>query len=98
MRKLVLKVTAGPCMNSAEAYLVPKSITQAELDDYAWERAVEFAEMYGLEPRDWAPEDEEDDFDSYSDDIEGWFEEYDAKKHDNILIYGANSTFEWNEY
>ena len=100
MRKLVLHLDAGIAgTDTAEAYLVPDDVTENELDDFAWERAIDHAQSFGMYPESERPEDcDEDEKDSYTDNIEGWFEEYNAKEHDCILTYGANSTFEWNEF
>ena len=100
MRKLVLFLECGVGTKTAEAYLVPDDVTQKELDDFSWQRACEHADMYGIYPRSDQPEDfdeEEDKGDSYSDDIEGWWEEY-TEEHDGELIFGNNSSFTWNEF
>lgn len=59
-------------------------MTNDELDDTAWEIAVQEAERYGYYPESWRDE-EEDDYDDngggYAD-IDAWWEEYDADKHD----------------
>ncbi len=73
------------------------------LSSYAWEAAVEFAEGYGIypfsdQPEDWDEDaDDEDSYggrgDEYSEDIEGWFEEYDPEKHDGLRVGGSD--WEW---
>lgn len=99
MRKLVLFLECGVGTKTAEAYLVPDDVSQKILDDYSWQRACEHADMYGVYPRSDQPEDrdEEDEGDSYSDDIEGWWEEY-TEEHDDELIFGHNQSFTWNEF
>ena len=97
MKKLVLFVESGLCTKMATAYLVPDTITQEELDDYAWLQAIEHAESYDKYLLCDAPEGEEDSGD-YTDDIEGWWEEYNSDEHDGQLIYGCSDTFEWVEY
>lgn len=100
MRKMVLFVSCGVGTKEATAYLVPANTPQEALDDYAWEAALQHAESYGYYPESERPEDldeEEEDYDTYTDNIEGWFVEYDAKEHDGELIFGSNSTFTWHE-
>jgi hypothetical protein len=98
-RKMVLQMSAGVSMNSAEFLNVPVDMSEDELSAYAWECAVEFARTYGLEPesaREFYPEEDDEDEDWYgnarfTDDIEGWFEEYDSDKHDGLVV-GYSST------
>lgn len=52
------------------------------------------AEMYGIYPENCRPDDldeEDDDGDSYSDNIEGYFEDYDPEKHDGLRVGGDES-------
>ena len=92
MRKMVLFVDCGKGTRSASAFLVPESYTQEQLDEYSWEAALQHGESYGE-----YPEYDEDDGIIDDSNISGWFEEYDAKKHDCKLKYGCSNTFEWNE-
>lgn len=87
MKKLVLIVECGVGTRTEVAYLVPDDYTQDQLDDYAWDAAIDHAESYGI-----YLDDDED-----SGDIEGWWEEYDSDTHDGHLIFGGNDSFEWNE-
>jgi hypothetical protein len=88
-------------MESAEAYLVSdeeyndwKADTYPNsLNDTAWDYAVQFAESYGIYPESDRPDDADpEDDDPYSDDIDGWWEEYDPKKHDGLKAGGG----EWD--
>ena len=98
MRRIVIGMHAGMAgTDSWEFYLVPESISRADLELFAWERAKDHAEMYGIYPRDEyvdLPDFDEDD-ESYSDSIEGWYEDYDANKHDCHRVGGDTS---WNSY
>ena len=97
MRKIVLFLHTGYCgMDSWEFWEVPETLTDDELDELCWERALHNAEMYGIYPY---PRDEDFDYDeddeSYSDGIEGYFEDYDPHKHDGHRIGGDQS---WSKY
>lgn len=98
MRKMVLFVECGVGTKDATAYLVPASMTEEELNDYAWQAACQHADSYGHYPESERPDDcEEDEEEIYDHNIKGWFEEYDVKEHDGQLIFGGNSTFTWYE-
>lgn len=71
----------------AQLLEMPEDHTQEELDDVVWQMALDHADSYGYYPVEWAPdvfEDEEEE-DQYTDNIEGWAELYDPKKHDGLL-------------
>ena len=93
-KKMVLLLSAGIGTDYAEFYLVPVDMTQEELDDYAWEAAKQHGESYGIYPESERPEDyDEEDAegwgsDSYSDDIEGHFEDYNPEEHDGLRVGG----------
>lgn len=98
MRKIVIGMDAGMAgTDSWSFWLVPESITDDELSDFAWQCAKEHAEMYGIYPRheyeDTEDFDEEDE--SYSEGIEGWWEDYDPDKHDGRRIGSDRS---WQTY
>jgi len=101
MRKIVIGMHAGICgTDHWEFYLVPDQVTDEELSDFAWQCGKDHAEGYGIYPKSEYEDDpdlsEEDlDSDDYSDNTEGWFEEYDPKKHDGHSITG---TPVWSEY
>ena len=95
MRKILLTMHTGYAgMDSHEAYLVPDDISNDELDDWAYWKAVDHAESYGIYP----PSDEDDEESCYTgDNIDGhWrlFEEKDRGK----VIYGYNQEISWNNY
>lgn len=91
MRKLVLFVDCGIGTRSASAYLVDFEVSQEDLDNFAWEQAVEHGQMYGVELSD---EDEDED----QGEIAGWFEEYNAEEHDGQLMYGHDTTVTWETF
>jgi len=100
LKKMVLRLSAGVGMDSAEFVLVPVTMTEDELSNDAWEAAVQHAQMYGLEPDSYrcyyeGEESDEDDDDRFSNDIEGYFEEYDPEEHDGLRIGGDDA---WREY
>lgn len=85
MKKIVFFYDAGMAgTNTAELVEFPDDITDAELDQYAWEGAVEWAEHYGVYPECYRPDDEEDD-DTYPDSIDGYWEVYDPNTHDDLI-------------
>jgi len=101
MRKIVVGMHAGIVGTDAwEFYLVPDEVTDEELGDFAWCMGVDHASSYGIYPRNEYEEcedisEEELYGDSYSDNIEGWFEEYVPEKHDMKSHTGTPS---WHEY
>ena len=100
MRKIVIGMDAGYAGTDAwEFYLVPDGVSDDELSDFAWQCGKDHAESYGIYPReeyaDIAEYDEEDDDDCYSDNIEGWWEDYDPEKHDGHSIGGK---IHWEQY
>lgn len=99
--KMVLRLDCGVGMNTAEFYLVPVTMTEQELEALAWEEAVQFAQGYGIEneadrPNYESEEEEEDDRTEYSSDIAGWFEPYNAKKHDGLRMGNGDDNY-WPE-
>lgn len=98
MRKIVLFLHTGYCgMDAWEFWEVPATATDDELYDLAWQQAKANAEMYGIYPREeYVDEDDYDeDSESYSDGIEGSFQDYNPDKHDGHRIGGDTS---WQEY
>lgn len=96
MRKIVIGMDAGMAGTDAwEFWLVPESMTDEQLDQLAWQCGKDHAEMYGIYPREEyceEPDFDEDD-ESYSEGIEGWWEPYDANIHDGHRIGDDRS---WN--
>ncbi len=92
MRKMVLCLTAGFVGTHAHVfYLVPEDISDEDLEESAWQYAVEHAEAYGIYPESRRELDEdynecEDDDNYYSDSICGWWEAYEPEKHDGKAI------------
>lgn len=93
MRKIVFLLSAGFAgTDSAELAEFDDDITDDALDDEAWQRARNHAESYGVYPTTDMPDDYDEDAvdstygsDTYSDNIEGYWEEYDPEKHDALL-------------
>jgi hypothetical protein len=102
MRKIIFRLEAGFAgMDAAENAVFADDVTEVELDNEAWERAIEHASAYGVyptedKPDDW-DEDEESDWrsDQYSDNIEGYWEDYDPEKHDGLVAGGGD--WVWRE-
>ncbi len=103
-KKMVLRLDAGFAgTDSAEFWLVPINVTQDQLDDEAWERAKSHAEMYGVYPESERPEDEDEDEEngwggggeSYTDNIEGYFEDYNPDEHDGLRVGDDDSWQSW---
>jgi hypothetical protein len=97
-KKMVLMLTAGVGMDAAEFLNVPVDMTEDELSTYAWEAAVQFAQSYGLEPEGHRSDSDEfeDEYGNYNytNDIEGWFEEYKPEDHDGLVVgNSAHPTF-----
>lgn len=101
MRKIVIGMDAGFAGTDAwEFYEVPDSVSTDDLSDFAWQRGKEHAESYGVYPREEYSDsdeisEEELDSESYSDNIEGWWEEYDPKLHDRHSHTGTPHWETW---
>ena len=92
MRKIVFVVDAGMCgTDAAEFVEVPEDTTDHELDCMCWDIAIQNAEMYGIYNRvDYEDEpDYDEDDESYSDNIDGHWEDYNAVKHDDLSHTGT---------
>jgi hypothetical protein len=97
-RKIVIGMHAGMAgTDNWEFWLVPESMTDDEVLDMAWQCAKDHAEMYGVYPREEYSdtEDFDEDDESYSDNIEGWWEPYVPAEHDGHRVGGDTS---WNTY
>jgi hypothetical protein len=82
-------------MDSHEAYLVPDHVTDNELDEWAYYKAVDHAESYGIYPPSEDGFEEEGDYSG--DNIDGsWrlFEDKDVGK----VMYGHQKEVHWNKY
>lgn len=89
-RKIIFFYHTGYCgSDGCEMHEFPDDTSDNELNDSAWQGAVDNASSYGIYPMEDAPEDyndeEYDGGDEYSDNIEGWWEEYDAEKHEGLF-------------
>lgn len=91
--KIIISMDAGMAgTDSMEAFILGQDYTDEELGDIAWQMGVDHASMYGIYPRyeleemseeELAEVDEED----YSDNIEGWWEEYNEEEHEGKVTY-----------
>lgn len=98
-RLIVFSLSTGYCGMDAHDFVVfPSDVTEDQLDEEAWERAVQHADSYGIYPISDKPEDfDADDYDSldddsYTDNIEGYWEDFDAEKHDGLVPGGGTAT------
>ena len=91
-RLIVVRMFAGFAgTDGADFYSVDPGMSQQDLEDFAWQCGKDHAEMYGVYPREEYLDcdevsDEDLDSESYSDNIEGWFEDYDPEKHDGLVV------------
>lgn len=102
MRKIIFHLSTGFAgMNSTVNGSYPDNVTDEELDDHAWHLALEHASSYGVYPssdlegisdEDMAELEENGDVDNCTDNIDGWWEDYDPEKHDGLVAGGGN----WN--
>lgn len=96
MRKILLTLRTGYAgMSAHEAWLIPEDVSDDDLDNWAWERAVDHADSYGIYPP--SDDDFEEEGDYSGDNIDGsWrlFEDKDAGK----VMYGHQQEIHWNTY
>lgn len=95
MRYIVFMLYAGMAgTDSAQFVEFEDYITDTDLNEESWQRALNHAAKYGVYPMCEMPEDydeEESDSDSwindsYSESIEGYWEKYDPEKHDGLRV------------
>lgn len=97
-RCIVFSMDTGYCgMDGHEFEVFPDDVTNEELDRAAWEHALSNAESYGIYNRadyENCPDisEEELDSDDYVDSIDGWWEDFDPKKHDGLVTGGGSAT------
>lgn len=104
-KRVVVKCFVLVGATEYQAWEVPVSWDNDELQDFAWECAVQYAESYGVYNPGDAPDefDDEDEEEAYGEayhaweQVEGFAIPYDADKHDGKLIYGYNSEVQWNK-
>jgi hypothetical protein len=96
MRKIVVHYHTGYCgSDGIDFYEVPEDTTDDQLYELAYEGAVEHAAQYGYyPPPEFEDEESElDEDDSISENIEGWFEDYDPDEHDSKVPGGGKPKF-----
>ena len=96
-RKIVICMSAGMAgTDEYEFWEFPSTVTEEKLSEFAWLRAKDHAEMYGIYPEcEYDEEEVQADPDSYSDNIEGYCEDYVPYKHDGHSMTGTPN---WQEY
>ena len=93
--KIIIGMDAGTaCTDSMEAFILGSDYTEEQLRDIAWHMGIDHASMYGIYPRYYLEEMSEEelaevDEEDYSDNIEGWWEEYNEKEHEGKVTYGS---------
>lgn len=105
MRKIIFHLSTGYAgMDSTDNGTYPDDVTTEELYNEAWQMAVEHAASYGVYPlsdlegisdEDMAELEENGDDDNYTDNIDGWWEDYDPEKHDGLVAGGGE--WKWRE-
>ncbi len=95
-RLIVFSLDAGFAgTDSHEFEVYPDDVTEDELNAEAWERALAHADSYGIYPecdREYYEDADEMDDDSYTDNIEGSWEDFDPEKHDGRVPGGGTAT------
>jgi len=95
--KIVIGMGAGMAgTDHMDAYILTQDYIDEELGDIAWQMGVDHASMYGVYPRYELEEMSEEDLaevneDDYSDNIEGWWEEYNAEEHKGKVTYDSGA-------
>lgn len=88
MRKIVFFASTGYVgMDRARLEEWDPATSDKILDEWAYDYALDNADSFGLYPWPDVDEDEipEEERDQYTDNIEGWWEEYNPTKHGSIL-------------
>lgn len=100
-RRVVFLCSCGTGTDTAEAYIVSSELSDEELDTMAWDLAKDNAESFGLYEPDWDSDEEDADSVQYTDngmcwdDVQGYWEDYCAEKHDGKLIRGNDKEVDW---
>lgn len=85
-------------MDNHEAWLIPDDVSDEDLDNWAWERAVDHAESYGIYPPNEDGEEDEENEPEYSgDNIEGSWRLFEDKDEGKVK-YGYKDEISWNEW
>ena len=86
MRDIVFHMSAGFAgMDDTRRAVFDEDITDQQLSDIANELALDLADSYGVEASPDFVEDEDSET-LYSDNIEGWWEEYNPDSHGEMEI------------
>lgn len=92
MRKIIVFADAGMCgTDGAIAMLVNDEDSDSQIDEMAWEEALEHAQMYGDLVEEY-PEDDED-YDSHYiviETISSSWADYDGDNHDGYRVGGGS--------
>lgn len=86
--KIIFHLSTGMCgMDSHEVWEYDDDVTHEELDNEAWQLAVQNAESYGYYPEEWRDEMDTDDLEDEDrfTSVEGWWELYDETKHSGLV-------------
>jgi hypothetical protein len=105
-RRVVFFASCGTGTDTAEAYIIEAAeVTEwgdERLAKEAWLFAMNHAETYDVYPPEFDEEGElvEDGAGLHGfvwDAVEGYWEEYDANKHDGLLLCGTQKEVSWNK-
>lgn len=102
--RVVFFASCGTGTDTAEAYIINAAEAHAwdddRLSEAAWDFAKEHATMYGIYPPEFDDDGElvegEGMYGFTWDDVEGYWEKYDAKKHNGKLLRGYQKEVRWN--
>ena len=96
MRKIVICMSAGMAgTDNYEFWEFPDSVTEETLSAFAWECGVQWADSFGIYPNaEYTDEEVDADPESYSDDIEGYWENYNSEEHNGHTMTGVP---QWNQ-
>lgn len=94
-----VKMEVGFCgMDGTCVIEMPADATEQEVQEEAWQCALDHAESYGYYPYPDEEVDEDEDGDQYSDNIEGYAVPYVPEKHDMYRGGGGSFLDEFPEY
>lgn len=90
MRKIIFHLSTGYAgMDSTEVDFYPDDVTDEKLNDHTWQLALNNAESYGIYPMEYLEDSlmggDEIGNEEYSDNIEGWWEDYDPERHEGMV-------------
>jgi hypothetical protein len=100
MRRIIFHYHTGEVGSSGIDYAEhPDDVSDEDLNEEAWQSAIQHAESYGKYPAyelENCTDQELDELtqsgeiDNYTESIEGWWEDYDPKRHDQLKPGGGN--------